>query len=419
MGDSAAKLLEKIQRGEDSYLELKEVVIAGGKVKGPGRRALADELAAFANTRGGDLILGVRDADGEIVGIASEYLPIVERFIAEIAEQSVDPPLDLITHHVSLPDTTGVQRLVIHVSVPRSSFVHRSPSGYLKRLGDSKREMRAAELTRLFLQRNRSVLGGSDEQALDTAVFGDLEPALIERFRTDRTADDSMSFARKLGLVRPTEVGDMRATIAGILFCASEPERWLPQAYIQAVAYRGTEITEGADMVNYQLDARDITGPLEIQIAEAIRFVAKSQRVSASKTLGRSDRAQYDLAAVFEAVVNAVAHRDYSIYGSKIRLRMFSNRLELYSPGGLPNTLEIDQLPYRQFSRNSVITSRLAELPVPSDIGGFETTRRTMMDRRGEGVGMILRRSEDHSGRRPEYRIVGESEVILTIFAAE
>lgn len=76
-------------------------------------------------------------------------------------------------------------------------------------------------------------------------------------------------------------------------------------------------------------------------------------------------------------------------------------------------------LPYRQVTRNDVIASRLAEVSVPTDIAGLKTTRATMMDRRGEGVGVLLRCSKAHSGRRPVYRLLDESKVMLTIFAAE
>ena len=279
--------------------------------------------------------------------------------------------------------------------------------------------MRTQELVRLFEQRSRAGFVGFDEQTVDAASFQDLSPDLIDRFRTERTDDDPETFAHKLGMVARTETGELRPTIAGVLFCTPNPERWLRHAFIQAVAYRGRGVADSADMVNYQLDAQDITGPLDVQIAEACRFVTKNQRVSASKALGRADRPQYDMTSVFEAIVNAVAHRDYSMHQSKIRLRMFSDRLELYSPGGLPNTLELDMLPYRQVARNDVIASRLAEVPVPSDIAGLNTTRATMMDRRGEGVRVLLRRSEAHSGRYPVYRLLDESEVMLTIFAAE
>ena len=111
---------------------------------------------------------------------------------------------------------------------------------------------------------------------------------------------------------------------------SEDPRRWLPNAYVQAVAYRGDEIRAGSGEAPYQLDAADVSGPLDRQILEACRFVAKNMTTAAFKTMGRADRPQYDMAAVFEAVANAVAHRDYSVYGSKIRLRLFRE-----SPGDL------------------------------------------------------------------------------------
>jgi len=140
-------------------------------------------------------------------------------------------------------------------------------------------------------------------------------------------------------------------------------------------------------------------------------------RIGAIKDMGRRDIPQFDLSAVFEAVVNAVVHRDYSVYGSKIRLRMFSDRLELYSPGAIANTLTLDSLPYRQAARNETLASLLARTPIPAETDWLKTDRQTFMDRRGEGVQLILDRSQALSGRLPEYRLFDESELCLTLFA--
>jgi ATP-dependent DNA helicase RecG len=133
--------------------------------------------------------------------------------------------------------------------------------------------------------------------------------------------------------------------------------------------------------------------------------------------MGRRDLPQFDLTAVFEAVVNAVAHRDYSIYGAKIRLRLFSDRLELYSPGAIPNTMTVESLPYRQAARNEAITSLLAQCPIPED-DQVLTDRNAMMDKRGEGVRVILDSSERLSGKHAYYRLIDESELLLVIPAA-
>ena len=118
---------------------------------------------------------------------------------------------------------------------------------------------------------------------------------------------------------------------------------------------------------------------------------------------------QYDLGAVHEAIVNAIAHRDYSIAGSKTRLFLFADRLELYSPGTLPNTLTIETMPFRVFTRNQLLVSFLSRLK-------SRRTSRAFLESHGEGVRRILQASEAHAGRRPVYELFGE-ELRLKIWA--
>ncbi|HVQ76902.1 MAG TPA: ATP-binding protein [Candidatus Binatia bacterium] len=418
MLDSAGRLLDKIRLGEDGRLECKAMVFAAGKVRGPSRDELADELAAFANARGGIVVLGVDDRTREVAGIPPDRLDLAERFVREMVQDVVKPPLFPLIEKVELPGPDGRPRAVIKVEVPRSLFVHQSPGGYFHRVGSSKRRMETEYLIRLGQQRSQARLIRFDEQVVPDAALGDLAPDLVDRFRTPQTRDDRETLLRKLGMAREDEDGVLRPTVAGVLLGASHPEHWLRHAFVQAVAYRGEGAPGAGDATGYQIDAKDLGGPLDSQVADACRFVVRNMRVAASKTIGRRDLPQYDLTAVFEALVNAVAHRDYSMYGSKIRLRMFANRLEIYSPGALANTMTVDSLPFRQASRNETIASLLAKCPVPADIGGLETPRSTLMDRRGEGVSIILERSERLSGRPPVYELPDESEVKLTIFAA-
>jgi predicted HTH transcriptional regulator len=416
--DSAQRLLDKIRLGEDSLLECKEMVFAGGKVRGPGRDEVADELAAFANARGGVLVLGISDRTREIVGIPADRLDLAERFVRELVHDLIKPPLFPIIEKMELLGADGQPRPVIKIDVSRSLFVHQSPGGYFHRVGSSKRRMDTEYLIRLGQQRSQARLIRFDEQVVPDVSLNDLDRELIDRFRTPQTRDDRNTLLRKLGMAREDDDGELRPSVAGVLLGSAHPERWLRHAFIQGVAYRGEGVPGAEDAPGYQIDAKDITGPLDAQVADACRFVVRNMRVAASKTIGRRDMPQYDLAAVFEALVNAVAHRDYSMYGSKIRLRMFANRLEIYSPGALANTMTVDSLAFRQASRNETIASLLAKCPVPADIDGVETPRSTLMDRRGEGVSIILERSERLSGKRPVFELPDDSELKLTIFAA-
>ena len=248
-----------------------------------------------------------------------------------------------------------------------------------------------------------------DEQMVMNASIDDLDKKLWERFKSSLSPKDDFEFLKKLKLITPDEDGILYPTISGILMAAEAPEKIISNAYIQAVCYKG----ENRNSI--QLDAQDITGPLDIQIKEACKFVSRNMRVKAFKDPARIETPQYSLNAVFEAIVNAVAHRDYSIYGSKIRLHIFSDRLELYSPGSIPNTMSIDSLPLRQSSRNELLSSLLARCPMNFELN---SRRAYLMDKRGEGVPIILSESNALSGRMPEYTLIDDAELLLIIFAA-
>ena len=404
-----AELIGRIRLGEDSGLELKDVQLAGNRVAAPDRDKFADELAAFANAKGGVTVLGVDDRTRNVVGIPIEGLDAVETWVRDICNDSVKPPLDADIYRRELNDRAGRPVPIIRVDVPRSLFVHRSPGGYFRRLGSSKREMSSEALERLFRDRSQSRVSRFDETAVPRTAPDDLDYALTRRFLREDAgeADVSETTARKLRLVVDDD-GAARLTLAGVLLCTRDPRRRLPHAYVQAVSYAG----ERTD-VDYQTDARDIGGPLDAQVADALHFVRRNMLVRATKATARAERPQFSERAVFEALVNAVAHRDYSMAGARIRLHLFGDRLELYVPGGLANTLTPDSLHLRQANRNELLVSLLARCPAPTGLG-----RLNLMDRRGDGVPVILRESRDLSGRAPAYTLIDDSELRLVIPAA-
>lgn len=410
MYDSPEELLDKIRLGEDTSLELKTVRFRGDRVSEPRREDLADEIAAIANTHDGVLLLGVDDKTRDIVGVPVGRLESVERFVFEICNESIKPPVLFNSFRMQLPDSSGDLQPVLKVEVPRSLFVHKSPGGYFHRQGSSKREMPSDYLARLFQQRSQARLIRFEEQPVPQSGIDDLSESLWRNYttRSDEPADVVLL---KRNLLSKEEGGAMRASIAGVLLCCEHPERFLPNAYIEAVRYRGTKQDS-----NYQADAQKIHGPLNRQIEQAIAFLKRNQTVSATKRPHRVELKQFSERAVFEGVVNAVAHRDYSIFGSKIRLFMFDDRLEMYSPGALPNTVTIDSIALRQATRNELITSLLAETPVAETIG--DIGRGFFMEKRGDGVPIILRESEELSGKKPIYRLIDDAEVLLTIFSA-
>ncbi len=253
---------------------------------------------------------------------------------------------------------------------------------------------------------------GFDEQIVPGTSVNDLNPKRWNQFRTAISSRVDQEFLEKMKLIAKDDDGVTRATVSGLLMTSDAPEAYLSSAFIQAVCYRGTERNAA-----YQLDAKDIRGALDEQIRDACKFVEKNMRVFATKAPYRIETPQFSMNAVFEAIVNAVAHRDYAIYGSKIRLHLFCDRLEIFSPGTIPNTMTIDSISERQSARNELISSLLARCPMNVDAIGSQ--RSFIMDKRGEGVPIIITESEKLSGKKPVYRLLDDAELMLTIFAAQ
>ena len=399
-------IFRQLDLGEDSRVEFKEVEFIENRVRAPHRDAIADELAAFGNTIGGTLIFSVSDS-GEVHLMNRQQMDALETFVSEICADSIRPPLAFITQRLSLPD--GLSVLITEVE--QSALVHKSPGGYLARQGSSKHELSSEALQRPFQQRGRSGLLGPDETIVAGTGQNTFDVSLVDRFLSSRAIETEIVQLTKLGLMREDDNGILRATVAGILLCCAHPEKYIRGAIIEAVRYRGTVLGRAS-----QHDASTITGPLDRQIHDTVNFVRLNTRVAARKDPGRMETPQFSPRTVFEAIVNAVVHRDYSIHNEKIRLFIFDDRLELFSPGALPNTLPIEAMRNRQATRNETLASSLRMLSV-GDIAGAGD-RQYFLEQRGEGVPIIYEQTRELTGRDPEYKLNGIAELCLTIPAA-
>ena len=395
---SLTELIEKIMLGEDSTIEYEREM--------PHRDSLADDIAAFANTQGGVILVGVDDYR-EIVGLELQELDSVEKTVVEICEDSIDPIVPIFTEKLRIDE-----KKLLKIEVPRSLFVHKTANGYYTRQESSKKEMSTEQLARLFQTRSQPRTTPFEKLPVPNTHKSTLREVLYRRFITENATGDVIEDLLLKRSLLVQEGREIRASVAGVLMCHDTPDDFLYNSFIQAVYYSGKEKD-----ANYQIDAKDFRGPLDQQIIDAFKFVQKHNEVSARKEIGRMDQPQYSMRAVFEAIVNAVVHRDYSKSGSKIRLFMFRDRLELYSPGALANTLTIDKLRYSQATRNELLSRLLSEIAL-DDGDGKQVKRRHFLERRGEGVGIILNESEQLSGKTPVYELFNE-ELCLTIFAAK
>ena len=404
MDFTPARIKERIRAGEDSRCEFKQIEFSGSRLTCLRRDDLADEIAAFANARGGVLLCGVTD-QRTLQGLSNEEVDRLDTVIGEICSDVIKPAVQSYTFQVVVDE-----KLVLVVEVAEGESLHESPGGGYTRLCNSKRRMNSVERQRLSQRRGERSIHSFDEKTVANTELDSLEESIWLPLLTSQGAKSPTDSLRKLGLLSVDNFGISRATVGGVLLCTRNPERWLPNALIKATRYQGLDRASG------QLDARTITGPLNKQIAESIEFAIKNMRVAARKDPARIDMPQYSKKAIFEAVVNAVAHRDYSIRGSSVRLSMFEDRLEIESPGSLPNTLTVDTIDSRQFTRNNAVVSILGKMPV-GDLEGAED-REFFVETRGDGVPIIKRETRALTGRLPQYQLIDESVLRLTIPSA-
>ena len=293
MYSTQTQLIQQIHLGEDATIEFKREM--------PHRDSLADEIAAFANAQGGVILIGVDDY-GEIVGLELQELDRVEKTVVEICNDSIDPMVLIFTEKLRIDDKN-----ILKIVVPRSLFVHKTSNGYFTRQRSHKKEMSTEQLARLFQTRSQPRTTPFDKLPIPNTRRGTLRESLYRRFITEDAPEDMIEDLLLKRTLLVKEGREIRASVAGVLMCYDTPEDYLYNSFIQAVYYSGK-----VKDANYQIDAKDFKGPLDQQVIDAFNFVQKHNEVSARKEIGRIDQPQYSMRAVFEAIVNAVVHRDYS-----------------------------------------------------------------------------------------------------------
>ncbi len=391
--------------GEDYSWEFKLIEFKGERPTNPRRDDLADEMTAFANANGGILLCGVAD-NGHIQGFSPTQTAAVIKLLVEVSKDKVKPPLRINPQNRKLDGKEFVL-----VEVPKGDTVHEREGHAFLRVGAIKRHLSFDECLRLAQNRGQSRYLRFDKQTVPNTGFHTLSENLWIPLLSAEGVQEPQKGLMNVGVLAEDEFGLVRATVAGVLLCTPTPQKWLPQAVIMATHYQGHDRASG------QWNAQEITGPLNFQVADAVNFVIKNMRVAARKLPEREDIPQYSVSAVFEALVNAIVHRDYSMSSRRIRLSMFKQHLEIDSPGEPPNGMSIKGMETSQSTRNEVIASIFGRMSV-GDIPG-SSARRYFMERRGDGVSIIRSKTQEITGKLPQYKVVDESNLVLSIPAAK
>ncbi|MEW6096759.1 MAG: RNA-binding domain-containing protein [bacterium] len=377
------EILEILKNGENSKVEFKDERV--------GTSELARIIVAFVNSEGGIIFLGVDD-NGIPLGITRKK---IEEWVMEVGRNNCYPSIIPIFERKTI-DGKSIAIVTIRKG---EGMVYRTSDGhYYIRVGSTVRDATPDELARMFQRRE---MVHYDTAPIYNASLKDLnQDRLKDYFSQVLHRKDYKKSLRLLGNINVmTRVEDKYyPTIAGLLMFGKSPETILPQAGIISVQFP-------EDEMDYDMRAKkEIGGPLIELIEEAIEFVM-THTSSSSKLKGirRKDRPQYPKESIREAIVNAVAHRDYSISGSKIRLLIFKNRVEIHSPGRLPNTVTIENMKETaHYTRNPIIYKFLAQYGYAEDIGLGIPQK-------------IIERMLEHNGKEPKLEESGE-EFILTLF---
>jgi ATP-dependent DNA helicase RecG len=343
------ELLEIIKNGENSGIEYKRDTIKN--------HTLARELVAFANLDGGRIFLGIED-DGTVSGITRSN---IEEWVMTTCRDKIRP--EIIPYFEILRGVEPDKDVAV-VRVDRGWTVHHvwhnNHSYYYIRVGTQSREPSKEELERLFQQRGAFRL---ELRLLSGSSLADLDMRRLReyfgRIRQQEMPKDDDTAAWQTLLVNTEflsdEGVDTSCTVAGLLLFGKNPNRYLPQAGIDAVAYPGVEKDYGAleraqlrspllGLFQQGKEGLDIIEPGLVE--QAVYFVKRNTGVSASLQQGtvRVERPAYPEEVIREAVVNAVVHRDYLLSATDIELSIYKDRLEIISPGRLPNGITPDRM---------------------------------------------------------------------------
>ncbi len=323
--------------------------------------ALAETLVAFANADGGTILVGV-DEHGRPTGqLYEDELEAALR----VAERQMRPPVQ-----VGWERMESERGACIAINVPRSTALHALADGrVLIRAGSENRPLAGDEIRQLAATKST---GDFESEVVPGATRADLDDDIIAEYVVKREERQR----RKVNLPVEAMLQQIGATDAhghpthvGLLLFGRDPQAFMPHAGLIFVKFVGTE-PRGEDGLAGYGRREEVGGPLARVIENAWQAIWEEMVVGAVvKGLAREERTEYPPFAVREALVNAVCHRDYRLKGRRIEIRMFADRLEVISPGGLPGFITVDNLVEEHFSRNPRVVAGLFQWGYIEELG--------------------------------------------------
>ncbi|QTA79482.1 Schlafen and ATP-dependent DNA helicase domains-containing protein [Desulfonema limicola] len=363
-----------IESGESSRLEFKEDSVHNDR--------LAREISAFANFKGGTILLGVSDS-GEIIGLTRDDN---EERVMNICSLLIEPRL-IPEYELMTADDKKIARITIDTGNEKPyAVLSKGRRNYYIRIGSTCRESTQRELMRMF--QDSALL--HFEALPSAAVLKDLDMFMVfEHFKTYRGIDleklDTQELTRILincAVMNETE----QLTVAGCLLFAKRPDRFYAGA---GIAFA---VIDGNDFADTLVKVAHFNGVLIDNLEKVLDIIRIYNR---SRITGLSDKGQrledyeYPFKVIREILINALIHRDYSIEGSQVRVFMLKDFFEVRSPGLIPNFLTVEKMKMGvSYYRNPMLMSFFYD--------------RGLIERLGRGIQMIFAEMKKHNNTEPE-----------------
>lgn len=340
------ELLEIVGRGEDSRHQFKADVTNAV--------SLGAEMAAFSNSDGGMIFIGVGD-DGTAHGLGAPDVHRINQLIGNAASTHVHPAVNPLTENVQV--ATGVVIVVTIANGIAKPYTDNQGVIWVKSGSDKRRVTAREEMQRMF---QAAQLVHADEVPVQGSSIADIELDYFRRFyrtRYDQELDEQeLSLGQVLANMRLMSGNVL--TVTGVLLFAQEPQNFLPVFQVKAVCYPGNDIH-----ATTYLDSADITGRLQTQFEDALGFVMRNlHRDQGGQGVNTTGELEIPRIVLEELLANALIHRDYFV-SAPIRIFIFDDRLEIISPGHLPNNLTVANIRTGNSNiRNPILTSFATKL---------------------------------------------------------
>lgn len=357
---TAIELLDIIGAGETSKVQFKREIGSDDSI--------AAEMIAFSNSKGGIILFGIEDKKGDVLGLDYQQLQTINNKIAQIANDKVKPQIFLFTEVVSIPTESSEKKILVVQISEGISKPYKDNSGaiWIKQSSDKRRLTDSNEQIRLFQQSGLLYL---DEMIIPNTTTEDIKLSDVEKYLEKILKKKAENIVITETILSNLNIlKEKRLTLGGLLFFAKYPQKYRPVFCVKAVSFFGNSIG-GTEYRSSQ----DIEGTIPQIFEEAMRFFTTNlHHVQAGQNFNSVGKLEISQIALEELLQNALIHRDYS-KNSPVKIFIFDNRIEIVSPGALPNSLTIENIKMGSaVVRNNLLVSYCAK----------------MMDYRGIGSGI-------------------------------